>query len=334
MAGKHPYIPTTPFVADSADNVEAILAKMRHLSFQGRSLATALDIWERAVKRDARIFLGLSGAMVPAGMRLLFVQLIRHKLIHCIVTTGANTFHDIHESLGFDHFIGSPFVDDVKLRKQGYDRMYDTLASDDEFIEVDQFTMDVIKKMDTRGGAIGTPEFYRAIGAAIDEREHRPGFVVEAYKRGVPIFCPAIGDSSLGIAAAVLAQKDPDQKAIFDVIGDVQELSRLVYEADETGVVFVGGGTPKNFTQQTEVVAHLMGKSVAGHKYCLQFTQDAPHWGGLSGCTFEESTSWGKIHFEADKVTVYVDATIALPIVVTALIQRLGINTDGDSDLS
>ena len=333
MAKQHPYSPTTPFVVNSTDNAESILSKMRHISFQGRSLATALDIWERAVKRGARIFFGLSGAMVPAGMRLIFTQLVRHKLIHCIVTTGANTFHDIHESLGFDHFIGTPFADDVKLRKQGYDRMYDTLASDAEFMKVDRFTMDVIRKMPNRGEPIGTPVFYRTLGAAIAEREHRPGFVVEAYKHDVPIFCPAIGDSSLGIAAAVLAQKHPEEKVVFDVIGDVQELTRLVYEADETSVVFVGGGTPKNFTQQTEVVAYLLGKPVAGHKYCIQFSQDAPHWGGLSGCTFEESTSWGKIHFEADKVNVYVDATIALPIVVTALMQRLGINTDGDSDL-
>jgi deoxyhypusine synthase len=334
MAHKHPYSPTIPYVIDSSDSAEKILTKMRHISFQGRSMATALDIWERAVRNGARIFLGLSGAMVPGGMRNIFVQLVRHGLVHCIVTTGANTFHDIHESLGFDHFIGTPFADDKRLRMEGYDRMYDTLASDNEFVEVDRFTMEVIRKMDHKGGPIGTPEFYRSLGAAIAEREHRSGFVVECYKRNVPIFCPAIGDSSLGIAATILAYNNPDEKVNFDVIGDIQELTRLVYEVKETGVVFVGGGTPKNYTQQTEVVAHILEKPAAGHKYCVQFSQDVPHWGGLSGCTFDESISWGKIHLEADKVNVYVDATIALPIIVTALIQRLGINTDGDTDIS
>jgi deoxyhypusine synthase len=288
---QHQYTPTVPFTVNPEDSVEAVLTKMRNVSFQGRTLAVALDIWDRAVRSGSRIFLGLSGAMVPAGMRMIFVHLIRHRLIHCIVTTGANTFHDLHESLGFHHFISSPFADDVELRKQRYDRM--------------------------------------ALGLAAAERAAQPGFVIEAARQDVPIFCPAIGDSSIGIAAAVLAQRRPEKKIVFDAVGDVLELTRLVAEAEETGVIFIGGGTPKNFTQQTEVVASLLGMRAQGHRYCIQFSTDAPHWGGLSGCTFEESQSWGKIHFEADKINVYVDATIALPIIVTALTQRLGIKTDG-----
>ncbi len=327
MKKKHPYMPTIPFAVDSSDNLDSALTKMRNISFQGRSLAIALDIWERAIKVGARIFLGLAGAMVPAGMRMILVHLIRHQMIHTIVSTGANTFHDLHESLGFDHFIGSPHLNDVELRKKKYDRMYDTLADDTEFAKVDQFVSDVIEKMDLKGKLISTPEFYNAIGKAVVAGNHRPGFVVEAFKQGIPIFCPAIGDSSLGIAAALLASRKPERKIAFDIIGDVLELTRQVSEADETCVIFIGGGTPKNYTQQTEVVAYLLGLPARGHRYCIQFTQDAPHWGGLSGCTFDESQSWGKIHFEADKVTVYADATITLPIIVTALTQRLGIET-------
>ncbi len=328
MSNKHPYPPTQPFFVDSGDNLNDVLSKMANISFQGRTLGMALNIWERAVRRGARIFLGLSGAMVPAGMRMILVHLIRHSLINCIVTTGANTFHDLHESLGYDHFIGTPFTDDVELRRNRMDRMYDTLADDTEFEQVDQFVMGVIESKGLGGRTFGTPEFFKILGMAVAEREHRPGFVVEAAERDVPVFCPAIGDSSIGIAAAVLASRKPEYKVGFDVVGDVLHLTELVDEVEETGVVFIGGGTPKNFTQQTEVVSYLLGHEASGHRYCVQFATDAPHWGGLSGCTFEESQSWGKIHTEADMVNVYVDATIALPIVVTALTQRLGIETD------
>jgi deoxyhypusine synthase len=85
-------------------------------------------------------------------------------------------------------------------------------------------------------------------------------------------------------------------------------------------VVYLGGGTPKNFIQQSSVVFDMFER---GHKYAIQFTADAPHWGGLSGCTFAEAKSWGKIQPQARLVTVHVDATIALPIVSTALAQSV-----------
>jgi deoxyhypusine synthase len=144
------------------------------------------------------------------------------------------------------------------------------------------------------------------------------GIVTAAARHGVPIYVPAIGDSSYGIAiGSGLNPKAGD--FLFHPMKDVRETALIAAQAPCTGIVFVGGGTPKNFTQQTIVTAEYMGIKRPGHKYCIQLTTDAPHWGGLSGCTFEESQSWGKIHFEADKVTVYSDATIALPLLVAGL---------------
>ncbi|MBC2700826.1 MAG: deoxyhypusine synthase, partial [ANME-2 cluster archaeon] len=91
----------------------------------------------------------------------------------------------------------------------------------------------------------------------------------------------------------------------------------------KTGLVYVVAGVPKNFIQQTEVIASLMGGDVGGHDYAIQYTTDAPHWGGLSGCTFDEAVSWGKVAGSARKVQVFVDATIALPIVAHALRERM-----------
>src|SRR5260370_25874021 len=108
----------------------------------------------------------------------------------------------------------------------------------------------------------------------------------------------------------------------FDVIGDVVETARIAAESKNTGVIYFGGGTPKNFVQQTEVTAIIMNSGVTGHKYAIQCVTDAAHWGGLSGCTFEEAQSWGKIATDAEMVTCHSDSTIAMPILVSALLEQ------------
>ena len=106
------------------------------------------------------------------------------------------------------------------------------------------------------------------------------------------------------------------------MIGDVVETAKIVAESEATGVIYFGGGTPKNFVQQTEVTAIIMNTGVTGHKYAIQCVTDSPHWGGLSGCTFEEAQSWGKIAKDASMVTCHSDSTIAMPILVSALLEQ------------
>jgi len=106
------------------------------------------------------------------------------------------------------------------------------------------------------------------------------------------------------------------------VIGDVVETARIVADSHATGLIYFGGGTPKNFVQQTEVTAIIMNAGVTGHKYAIQCVTDSPHWGGLSGCTFEEAHSWGKIAKDASMVTCHSDSTIAMPILVSALLEN------------
>jgi deoxyhypusine synthase len=127
-----------------------------------------------------------------------------------------------------------------------------------------------------------------------------------------------VGDSSIGIGIAENRYEGKNQFT-FDVIGDVLETAHLASDSPNSGVVYFGGGTPKNFVQQTEVTAAFMRNSTQGHKYALQVVTDAPHWGGLSGCTLEEAQSWGKIARDASMVTVHCDSTIAMPVLVSAL---------------
>lgn len=310
--------PVIPVKIDENSTVADILTAMGSTAFQARNLATAVDVWGNMLRGKVTIFLGLAGAMVPAGMRKVITYLIENRLIDCLVSTGANLFHDMHESLGKYHFQGNPHIDDSLLYSEGVDRIYDVFASEQDFRSLDDFITLFAEGLDL-SRPYTTREFLYLLGKKISEHASEDGIVTSAYKAGVPIYCPAIGDSSIGIA---LAARTGGKKLVFDIIGDIQETALLSLKSEETGVIYIGGGTPKNFIQQMEVTSLLWDKNVSGHEYAIQITADAPHWGGLSGCTFEEAKSWGKIGKNARMVTVYCDSTIALPLIVTAVVQK------------
>jgi deoxyhypusine synthase len=113
---------------------------------------------------------------------------------------------------------------------------------------------------------------------------------------------------------------------------DFDELSKIGEKSKKTGVIYIGGGVPKDFIQLlTAVVGILKGEKLEyPHEYAIQITTDSPQWGGLSGCTFEEAVSWGKITKEDKNKTVcYCDATIALPIIAHALNERIKTKRQG-----
>lgn len=300
-------------------SVRDLLRKMGKTSFQGRNLAAALDIWEEMLRGETTILLGLAGAMVPAGMRKAVSYLIEKRLVDCLVSTGANLFHDCCESLGHSHFQGTPSVDDLRLKEEGIDRIYDTFAREEDFRKTDRFIVDLVSTLDT-SKSYTTKEFLNLLGIELSLKGQEEGILTSCSKANVPMFCPAIGDSSIGIALAY-ARETSGVQVNFDLVGDILDIARLVAVSSSTGVIYVGGGTPKNFVQQTEVTASVIGWKAEGHDYAVQIVTEPPHWGGLSGATFEEAQSWGKIAKTAKKVSVLCDATIALPILVTALAQ-------------
>ena len=304
-------IPTTPIEVKDR-NFFDLLKSMSKTGFQGRKLGEAFEIWlEMLEEEKITILMGLAGAMVPAGMRKVISWLIRNRFIDVLVSTGANLFHDIHEALGFKHYIGSEFVNDVELFKEGIDRIYDIFAHEREFNQIDFMIGRIFEETE---GVLSSREIIERIAEKIRKVAKEDSIIISAYDMGVPIFCPAIADSSIGIGASLVSRR-----CIVDTIKDVEELTEIVAKSGKTGVIYIGGGVPKNFIQQTEVVARLKNYEVAGHEYAIQITTDSPQFGGLSGCTFEEGISWGKISCRSRKVQVFVDATIALPILAHGL---------------
>jgi deoxyhypusine synthase len=292
--------------------VSDLVRDMGKMGFQGGQLGASLRVWERMLDEEATIFLGLAGAMVPAGLGEFIAYLIRERLVDCLVSTGANLFHDLCEGLGIIHYQGSACADDSYLNECKIDRIYDVFVSEIELHQVDLHISSFVKKLDT-DYRYSSRELMYMLGEGLPETT----ILGAAHKAGVPVFVPALGDSSIGIGMVIAYREG--SRVMVDQIKDVDEITQMVEKSTQTGVVYIGGGVPKNFIQQTEVIAELIGVYSGGHKYAIQYTTDAPHWGGLSGCTFSEAVSWGKVAREAKMVQVFSDATITVPVVVQAL---------------
>jgi deoxyhypusine synthase len=310
--------PTDPVIP--RENVADLLEGMSRTGFQGRRLGESFRIWQEMLgDPGCTILLGLSGAMVPAGMQRCLMTLAERHYIDAIVSTGANVFHDLCEHFGIRHYRGQHHVDDGELFRQGIDRIYDVFAYEKEFRGVDERIAGFAREISPFSGS--SAEFIRRLGGfAVRERPEGASLIATCFRENIPIYIPALADSSIGIGL-VMARRDGVAVDV-DQLSDADEITRFVEGASKTGVIYIGGGVPKNFIQQTQVIASIHDAGLHGHAYAIQYTTDAPHWGGLSGCTFEEAISWGKEAPESPRVQVFCDATIALPIVTSALVAR------------
>jgi len=318
MANKSRFlrVPVEPFAVEKDLGADELLARMERISFQGRSLAVARRIWERMLAADCTIFFGVAGALSAGGLRLLIAHLLTHRYVDCLVSTGANLYHDLHETRGRRHYIGSPRENDAALQAERIDRVYDTYANEDEFCDNDEWISAFALTLERR--PYTSREFLYKLGEHLWKETGADGILTAAYRAGVPIFCPAIADSSIGMGLSQARNRDP-RAGHVDVIGDIIESANLVIRHPRTASVVAGGGTPKNFINQASVQAEFFDDRVGGHRYALQIVTDVPHFGGASGSSLEEAQSWGKLASDAEQITVHADATIALPLLVSAL---------------
>src|SRR5256712_2766474 len=308
--------PIEPFAVEGGLTADAILSRMERISFQGRNLATAHRIWQKMLEDDVTIFLGMAGALSAGGLRLIVAHLITNRYVDCLVSTGANLYHDLHETRGQRHYLGSPHADDAALADERIDRVYDTFASEEEFIGNDNWIADFAATLESR--FYTTREFLHLLGGHLWNTTGRDGILTAAYRANVPIFCPAIADSSIGMGLSQARQKKLGA-GFIDVIGDIVESANLIIRRPRKASVVLGGGTPKNFINQASVQAEYYSDQVGGHRFAIQIVTDVPHFGGASGSSLEEAQSWGKLATDSPRVSVQADATIALPILVSAL---------------
>jgi deoxyhypusine synthase len=293
-------------------SISELAMDMSRLGFQAGKLGESLNAWRRMLDEEITIFLGLAGAMIPAGLQEVIAYLISERMVDCVVSTGANVFHDLSEGLGVTHYRGSSSADDALLREKRIDRIFNVYVADAGLVKADRYIAKFVKTL-REDYSYSSREIMELLGKSQPEKT----ILGSAYQSGVPIFVPALCDSSIGIGM-VLARR-AGHKVLVDQIKDADEITQITEQSSKTGVIYIGGGVPKNFIQQTKVIEDLLGNYRGGHEYAIQYTTDAPHFGGLSGCTFSEAVSWGKVSKDAKMVQVFVDATIALPFVVHAL---------------
>lgn len=297
-----------------------LVRAFQHTSFQSRNVFKCFEVFRKMLNDPmCVIFLGLSGAMIPGGMRRVIRDMIEMKLVDVIVSTGANIFHDIFESFGYRHYIGSEEGDDDALRKHRIVRVYDALMDDHEINQVIYLLSKVPEELEER--VVSSRRYLEVLGSHLKDE----GSILKTASRyGIPIFVPALSDSSIGIGLAFLhaRKKVSSEGLVIDQIRDSFEIAQLKRMASVTGAIYIGGGVPKNYIQQLGPVSELLFREESGHRYAFQITTDDPKWGGLSGCTFEEAKSWGKIEKRSTYAAVYIDATIALPMLVGAILQE------------
>ncbi|MCZ7398844.1 MAG: deoxyhypusine synthase [Candidatus Methanoperedens sp.] len=273
-------------------------------AFGAGRLFEAVDIYREMIKdRECTKFFGLAGAMVPAGMRQVVSGMIRDREIDILVTTGANLVHDIIESMGLHHYKGTDVADDVQLKHDAVNRIYDVFLPERHFTDFEEKMQSIFREIPE---TLSITELLSHIGAKLDDDN---SILKSAYDTGVPVYCPAIQDSIIGLQAWLYKQTKPLN---VDVFADMRGLIDRCYEAKRAGVMIVGGGVPKNFILQSMLV------TPRSFDYAIQLTMDRPETGGLSGATLDEARSWGKVGENARAVTVYSDATITLPIIVAA----------------
>ena len=333
--------PIKQFEPTKVQTVAELMDAYKEISFQGRNLGTALQVWENALMDPDRptIILGVAGSLQAGGQRKVLRDLIRYNLVDVVVTVGSQPYQDLYAARGYDFWRASPDVDDLELRSHMLDRLYDTIVDEDKFRETDDYLGSLVAKLDPTK-TYTTREVMRFFGDHF--AKDQDSWVAEAARTSTPIFVPTIHDSSIGIGMVqnyvkAKAARKPYPK--LDMIRDAYELSQVKYKSKKTAIVYLGGGVPKNYIQQTEVISEVLGHDAGGHNYAVQLTMDMPVWGALSGCTFKEAQSWGKIAKDADFVQAHVDITVGLPLLTTALYQkraawagrkRLSFQYDGD----
>lgn len=303
-------------------SVADLVDQYKGISFQARALGACASVLERAMTDPGcTVFFGAAGALTPGGLRKVLRDLVEFGLVDVVVTTGAIAYHDFYEAHGHRHYKSSPDADDILLREHFLNRVYDTVADEALFRECDQEIAAMADALAPR--PYSSREILLEMGKVA--AKDRNSLVGACYRKGVPYFVPALNDSSIGIA---LAKHHRDRTAAgktpiaVDSIRDNVEIVQILEKAERTGVFYVGGGTPKNYISQTEVILEVLGFPEKPHMYAAQITTDVPQWGGLSGCTFEESQSWGKFHRDAKMAQCLVEATIGLPLLVGYLLQK------------
>ncbi|MBU0639031.1 MAG: deoxyhypusine synthase family protein [Planctomycetes bacterium] len=333
----HELKPLEPFDVTKARTFDEMLTQLSRTAFNGRNLGDAADVLCEMFNDPKCFVVGtFSGAMTIAKMGLLLTEMLDQGLLDAVVSTGALMCHGLVEQIGHTHFRYDPSWGDERLYKAGYARVYDTLELEKNLDDAEHIVTRALHDM-SPGQPFGSYEFCRRLGERLNQEHAARGILQSAATRGIPVYVPAFTDSELGIDVYLfnlLAAQDGYAPIQFDPLRDVRDYLTRASNAERLGLFTVGGGVPRNWAQQVGPLAEAIYRRSGGRfgglvrfRYAVRICPEPAHWGGLSGCTYSEGVSWGKFIPPEEGgrfAEVYADATLAWPILIRGVLERLG----------
>lgn len=315
-------LPVEHVKVESNSKISDLVESFKNSSIQARNIYKCANVFRKMLqdKSQPTIYLGLAGPLIAAGLRDVIRNMIQLKMVDVVVSTGAIMYQDIYQARGFKHYIGNPDADDTKLDKLYIDRIYDTYVDDEKFWDTDNWIGRIADTM--KPGNYSSREFMKEIGSRLNDED---SIVRTAYKNGIPVFVPALNDSSIGIGLTGHYHKCKKNKTPgvhIDSIQDNYEITQTIVSSKKTAAIYIAGGVPKNYINDAVVMGYIFNKDTGGHSYAFQLTTDVPHWGGLSGSTLKEATSWGKINNDASYAMAFVEPSVSLPMVYSYAFQE------------
>lgn len=290
-----------------------LLEEMRKCGVLGAGrLAKAVDLTAEMFKdSDYTVFLTLAGPMIPGGLRRVIGDLIGGKYVDGVIASGANIVHDILEALGYRHIKGTFEADDAKLRTRKIGRVGDVYVKQEAFESLEKEVYKILETVpETECDKLSIRKLLYYFGTNLKDQN---SILVKASRRKIPIFCPGLFDSMVGLHIWTFTQL---RKFNVNPVADLHELSEIVFNSKKLGAIILGGGLPKH---------HILGAAMLrdGIDSAVQITLDRPEGGSLSGAPFEEAISWRKVKVRGKHVTVIGDATMIFPIMIAAALGKI-----------
>jgi len=315
-------LPVESVKIEGNSKISDLVSSFKNSSIQARNIYKCANVFKKMLRDNMQptIYLGLAGPLIAAGLRDIIRDMIKLKMVDVVVSTGAIIYQDIYQARGFKHYIGNPDADDRTLDKLYIDRIYDTYVDDEKFWDTDNWVGRVADTM--KPGNYSSRQFIYEIGSRLKDEN---SIVRTAYKNNVPIFIPALNDSSIGIGLTGhyhRCKKNNRQGVHIDSIQDNYEITQTIVKSRKTAAIYIAGGVPKNYINDAVVMGYIFNKNTGGHSYAFQLTTDVPHWGGLSGSTLKEATSWGKIDNDASYAMAFVEPSVSLPLIYSYAFQE------------
>jgi deoxyhypusine synthase len=314
MASQHYlHTPIVRFQPDAKASLGAFVQALSRTGGQPRRLATAVDLWNTMLERNRVVFCSIAGAPVPLGFGPAIASFIEQGRIDVLDITGAQLTHDMLEVFGSKHYQGHTTADDKDLASKEINRFWDTFGEEQDYRNVEPTIFELARTLPDR--PMTTREYIHRLGGWFKNVGSQGGIITAAFDRGTPVYCPAIGDSVLGMDLGFYRWEEK-KSIVFDVVQDVLEMSAICLLAEELGLrtstVIFGGGAPRNHIQQSQIGTYMFAQKGKGHAEAVRFSIEPVETGGLSGSTISEGISWKKFDPEVESAEVFLDSNLSI----------------------